>query len=51
MECVGDYRLVIYKASLHTFGDRYLTAKHDPRHFEIQFRHKHGKWYTEKNIL
>ncbi|KAJ6780570.1 hypothetical protein PWT90_04053 [Aphanocladium album] len=39
MECLGDHRLVVYNAALYTFGDRYLTAKHDPRHFEITFRH------------
>lgn len=42
MEYVGDNKLIIYDTTLYTFGDRYLTAKHDARHFEINFRHKDG---------
>ncbi|OAA77980.1 Peptidase C48, SUMO/Sentrin/Ubl1 [Akanthomyces lecanii RCEF 1005] len=40
MECLGDYKLIIYDTSLYTFGDRYLTSKHNPRCFEITFRHR-----------
>ncbi len=43
MECLGDYKLIIYDTSLYTFGDRYLTSKHNPRCFEITFRHRQGK--------
>ncbi|OAQ98053.1 hypothetical protein LLEC1_03014 [Akanthomyces lecanii] len=42
MECLGDYKLIIYETSLYTFGDRYLTSKHNPRCFEITFRHRQG---------
>lgn len=43
MECEGDYKLIIYDTSLYTFGDRYLSSKHNPRCFEITFRHRQGK--------
>lgn len=51
MEYVGDNKLIIYDTTLYTFGDRYLTAKHDARHFEINFRHKDGMLRFGSNTL
>ncbi|PMB69828.1 hypothetical protein BM221_004475 [Beauveria bassiana] len=39
LECIGDFKLIIYNAVLYTFGDRYLTARHDARRFEINFKY------------